>query len=106
MLSTPTSFLGQLIDSTSRLHAHSHGHASEYLVARPLDLHHLAMWKNMSELTTQSIVNHILCLFSEEEGIRDSNEVEVLAISEVLRIFSRSFHGRLIVESDSYNVIS
>lgn len=39
-------------------------------------------------------------------GIKDSNEAEVLAILEALRIFSRSFRGLSIVESDSSNVIS
>ena len=38
--------------------------------------------------------------------MRDSNEAEVLAILEALKIFSRSFKGRLIVESDSSNGIS
>lgn len=39
-------------------------------------------------------------------GVRDSNEAEVLAILEALRIFSRSFQRRLVVESDSLNAIS
>ena len=38
--------------------------------------------------------------------MRDSNEAEVLAILEALKIFSCSFKGRLIVESDSSNGIS
>lgn len=39
--------------------------------------------------------------------IRDSNwATEVLAILEASRIFSRSFRGSLIVESDSSNAIS
>ena len=48
----------------------------------------------------------ILCVFSESVGVRDSNEAEVLAILEALRIFSRSLQGRLIVGSDSSNGIS
>lgn len=38
-------------------------------------------------------------------GIRNFKEVEVLAILEALRIFSRFFHGTLIVKSDSFNAI-
>ena len=45
-------------------------------------------------------------MFSKSVGVRDSNEVEVLAILEALRIFSRSFMGSLIVESDSSNAFS
>lgn len=37
---------------------------------------------------------------------RDSNEGEVLDILEALRIYSSSFHGSLLVESDSLNAIS
>ena len=37
---------------------------------------------------------------------RASNEAEVLAIEETLQCLSRSFHGSLIVESHSSNVIS
>lgn len=36
----------------------------------------------------------------------DSNEAELLAILEGLRIFFPSFHGRLVVESSSLNAIS
>lgn len=43
--------------------------------------------------------------FSKGVWIRDSNEAEVLAILEALRIFSRSFQGSLIVESDSSKAI-
>lgn len=45
-------------------------------------------------------------MFSKAVRIRDSNEAKVLAILEVLRIFSRSSRGRLFVESDSFNAIS
>lgn len=48
----------------------------------------------------------VRCLFSKAVGIRDSNEAKVLAILEVLRIFSRSSCGRLFVESDSFNAVS
>lgn len=33
----------------------------------------------------------VLCLFSKGVAVGDSNEAEVLAIMEALRIFSRSF---------------
>eukprot|EP00268_Persea_americana_P015340 TRINITY_DN17040_c1_g3_i1.p1 TRINITY_DN17040_c1_g3~~TRINITY_DN17040_c1_g3_i1.p1 ORF type:complete len:124 (+),score=24.39 TRINITY_DN17040_c1_g3_i1:31-372(+) len=48
----------------------------------------------------------ILCMFSKSVGVRDSNESKVWAILEALRIFSRSFQGRLIVEIDFSNAIS
>lgn len=44
-------------------------------------------------------------MFSISIGVWDSNEAEVMAILEALRIFSRSFKGSLIVESDSSNVV-
>lgn len=47
----------------------------------------------------------VLLMFSKPIGIRDSNEVEVLAISEALCIFSGSFQDKLIVESNSSNVV-
>lgn len=50
--------------------------------------------------------NGALCLFSKGVELRDSNEAEVLAILEVLRILSSSFQGSSIVESDSLNAIS
>lgn len=40
----------------------------------------------------------ILCMFSKSIGVRDFNEVEVLAILEALRIFFHSFQGRLIMK--------
>lgn len=39
-------------------------------------------------------------------GIKESNEIEVLDILEALQLFSSSFYGKLIVESDSPNTIS
>lgn len=48
----------------------------------------------------------VLLQFSKHIGIRDSNEAELMAIIEALRIYSRSFQAMLIAESDSYNVIS
>lgn len=39
-------------------------------------------------------------------GVCDSNEVEVLAILEALRCFSSYYHGVLIMESDSSNVVA
>ena len=47
----------------------------------------------------------VLLMFSKSVGIRDSNEAESLAILEALRIFSTSFHGPLLVESDSTNAV-
>lgn len=47
-----------------------------------------------------------MCLFSKGVGVRDSNETEVLAILEALRIFSESFQGSMIVDNDSFNTIS
>lgn len=38
-------------------------------------------------------------------GVKESNEAEVLAIFEALRLFSRSFQAKLIVESDSSNTV-
>lgn len=38
--------------------------------------------------------------------MKDSNEVEVLAILEALRIFSLNFQGSAILESDLPNAIS
>lgn len=48
----------------------------------------------------------VLCLFSKGVEIRDSNEAKVLDILKARRILSHSFHGILIVESDSSNTIS
>ena len=49
----------------------------------------------------------VLALFSKHVGCMESNEVEVPAILEAIRIFSStSFHSSLMVESDSLNAIS
>ena len=49
----------------------------------------------------------VLVMFSKHVGTMESNEVEVLAILEAVRIFaSSSFNSKLEVESDSLNVIS
>lgn len=48
----------------------------------------------------------VLHVFSKYVGIRGSSEAKVLAILEALRIFNTSYQHRLIVESDSFNVIS
>ena len=45
-------------------------------------------------------------MFSKKVGIKESNEIEGLAILEVLRFFLSFFHERLLVESDSLNAIS
>lgn len=46
----------------------------------------------------------VLISFSKSIEVRDSNETEVLAIHEALRIYSSSFHKSLIVEGDlQYN---
>ena len=44
-------------------------------------------------------------MFSKSVRIRDSNDSEVLAILKALRIFLASFHGPLVVESDSANEV-
>lgn len=43
----------------------------------------------------------ILFMFSKSVGVKESNEAEVMAILEALRLFSSSFQAKLIVESDS-----
>lgn len=48
----------------------------------------------------------ISILFSVKRGIRESNDVEVMAILEALWIFSSSFQDRLIEESDSFIAIT
>lgn len=49
----------------------------------------------------------VLVMFSKHVGTMESNEAEVLAILEAVRIFaSSSFNSRLEVKSDSLNVIS
>ena len=48
----------------------------------------------------------VLFMFSKDAGIKDSNEAEVLAILEALRIFHTSFHHYFIVESDLASTIS
>ena len=48
----------------------------------------------------------VIFLFTRNVGMKESNEAEVLAILQALQIFSSSFQGRLIVESDSSNAIS
>lgn len=45
-------------------------------------------------------------MFSKNVRIRDSNEAKVLAILEAPQIFSTSFQGSLMMESDSSNAIS
>lgn len=45
-------------------------------------------------------------MFSNGIGVRDSNEAEVLAILKAMRIFSSSFQGCLIMESDSSSSMS
>ena len=43
--------------------------------------------------------------FQKMWGLK-TNEAEVLAISEALRIYYHSFQVSLIIESDSFNVVS
>lgn len=45
-------------------------------------------------------------MFSKKMGMKDSNEVEVVAILEALWILSSLFHENLIIKSDSSNAIS
>ena len=49
----------------------------------------------------------VLALFSKHVGCMESNEVDVLAILEAIRIFSSaSFQSSFVVQSDSLNAIS
>lgn len=45
-------------------------------------------------------------MFSKHIEVRDLNEAEVLAILEVLRLYSKYFLDKLIVEINSLNAIS
>ena len=45
-------------------------------------------------------MGEFILLFSNNVGVCDYNKVEVLAILNALRLFSRRYHGRLVVESD------
>lgn len=47
----------------------------------------------------------VLATFSKAVGVKDSNEAELLAILEGLRLFIVSFQGRLVVETYSLNAI-
>ena len=50
---------------------------------------------------------NVLALFSKHVGCMESNEAEVVAFLEAIRIFtSTSSRSRLVVESDSLNAIS
>lgn len=48
----------------------------------------------------------VVTLFSKHVGIMESNEAQGQVILEALCLFSSSFHGKLVVESDSLNAIS
>lgn len=48
----------------------------------------------------------VMAMFSKSIGVKDSNEARVLAILEAHRMFVRAYETKLIVESDSSNVIS
>lgn len=48
----------------------------------------------------------VLISFSKSIGDRDSNEAEVLAILEALRIYLGSLNKSLIMENDTSNAIS
>lgn len=50
--------------------------------------------------------SEVLLLFSKHVGVYDSNEEEVLAILEGLRLFSIRHDGVLLMKSDSSNAIS
>ncbi|XXG71925.1 hypothetical protein AAC387_Pa07g1141 [Persea americana] len=45
--------------------------------------------------------DEVLLMFSKNMGTCDSNEAEVLAILEGLKLFARRYIGALVVESDS-----
>lgn len=47
----------------------------------------------------------VLAMFPKAVGVKDSNEAELLAILEALRLFIASFQGRLVVETYSLNAI-
>lgn len=47
----------------------------------------------------------VLAMFLKHVATMESNEAEVLPILEALHFFSSSFHGQLVVESASLNVI-
>ena len=51
-------------------------------------------------------IGEILYIFSKHAGNKESSEAKVLAILEAPRIFSRSFHGLLVVKSDLSNVVA
>ena len=48
----------------------------------------------------------VLLMFSNNFGVCDSTEAEVLAILESLWLFSRRYDGSLLIESDSSNAIA
>lgn len=48
----------------------------------------------------------VLYMFSKNMGVKDSNEAEVLAILEAIRICCRSFHISLIIETEFFNAVS
>lgn len=47
----------------------------------------------------------ILALSSGRVDGRESNVAEKLTIKEALRVFKENFHGQLIMESDSRNIV-
>lgn len=48
----------------------------------------------------------VLISFSKPIGVKNSNEAEMWAIFEAMRIYSGSFHESSVVESDSFNDIT
>lgn len=58
------------------------------------------------ELFSEMVKGKCFFMFSKHVGIKRFNEVEVPAILEAFRIFTSSFVGILIVESDSSNAIT
>ena len=48
----------------------------------------------------------VLMMLIKYVGILESNEVEVLAILESLRVFLSNYHVKLVMESNSVDVIS
>ena len=47
-----------------------------------------------------------LLIFSKNVGVCDSNEAKLLAILESLKLFSKGFGGRLLVENNSSNAVA
>lgn len=63
------------------------------------------IWLSIGEVFGNDKEN-VLLMFFNNVSSKESNEIEVLAILEILHLFYSSLQGRLIMESDSSNNIS